>query len=99
MRYTNQKGFRDLEKFDLEIKNNETYMFDMFIFPEFRNNDTSKRVTETIFKHFRGLKIKKFYGFYFADNVGALWWHRAVLRANEIKEVRVNRLLFVEFVC
>ena len=96
--WTQDNKFNDLKKLNLTLKDNEAYLFDFFVFPEYRGTNTPKLITQETFNHLLSDGISKIYGFFFGDNIKALWWHRAVLKAKEIKRIKTHRLFFLEFI-
>lgn len=96
--WTQDNGFRDLRKLRLNLKGNEAYLFDLFVFPEHRGGNVPKSLAVETFNHLCSCGVNKFYGFYFSDNLRALWWHRAFLKAKEINKIKMQRFLFLEIV-
>lgn len=95
--YTQENSFADLVKIGLTLGRDEAYLFDLFVFPEHRGSDVTKKITAWTFQHLLSEGITKIYGFYFSDNLRSLWWHRAILKCKEIKRLRVHRLFFMEW--
>lgn len=66
----------DLKWFKMQLKENETYMFDMFV----KTGQRGSNVTNSLVNHaLNALKEKaklKVYGYYDSDNIPALWFHR-----------------------
>jgi hypothetical protein len=96
--WTQDNQFKDLKKLNLTLNDHEVYLFDFFVFPKYRGTNIPKMITQETFNHLASLGLKKIYGFYFGDNIKALWWHRAVLKAKEIRKVKTHRFLFFEFI-
>lgn len=95
--YCRDNSFSDLVKIGLRIGKEEAYLFDLFVFPEYRGSDVPQKITSGTFRHLMSEGIRKIYGFYFADNIRSLWWHRAVLKCREVKRIKAHRLLLLEW--
>lgn len=95
--WTMDKNFADLKKLGLALKDNEAYLFDLFVYPRYRGTAVPKIIATETFNHLVSRGIDKICGFYFKDNFKALWWHKATLKAREIKQVPTSRLFMVEF--
>lgn len=95
--WTLDKDFADLRKLGLTLKDREAYLFDLFVYPQYRGTSVPKIIATETFNHLVSRGINKILGFYFKDNIKALWWHRATLKAREIKRVPATRLFMVEF--
>lgn len=95
--WTVDNDFIDLKKLDLKLAGSEAYLFDFYVLPEYRGTDIPKQITIETFNYLTSKNINKIYGFYFSDNIKAMWWHRAFLKCSEIKRVKVHRFFFVEF--
>ena len=96
--WTFQNGFIDLEKLDVKLLDNDAYLFDLFVLPEHRGSAVPKMVAWETYNHLISLGIQRIYGFYFSDNIQALWWHRAVLKAKEIKKIKAHRFFIFEII-
>lgn len=94
---TQDNNFKDLRKLGIRLKDSEAYLFDLFVYPQYRGTDIPKMVARETFNHLVSKGVNKIYGFYFSDNIKALWWHRAILKCKEIKKVKIHRFLFFEF--
>lgn len=95
--WTFDNNFTDLKKLHITMNSNEAYLFDLFIYPQFRGTTVPKIIaTETYNYLVVSQGITKIYGFYFKDNLKALWWHRAYLKCREIKRVSTNRFILFD---
>ena len=97
IRWTEDKNFRDLLKFEMQLKPNEAYMFDFFLFPKYRGSSRINDISNFAMNHLKSIGKEKFYGFVFSDNVPALWWHRTVLRAHEYKKLKLSKFIILEW--
>jgi len=94
--WTYDNNFKDVKQLSIQLGADEAYLFDFFVFPEFRGTDIPKMITYETFNHLISKGINKIYGFYFTDNVKSLWWHKAFLKCKEIKRVKIHRILLFE---
>jgi len=98
IRWTMDNNFTDLQMLGIELEPDEAYMFDFFLFPECRGSSVVKDLPSAAISYLKKLGLSKFYGYYFSDNLQALWWHRAFLHADEIKKVKTHRFLSVNII-
>ncbi|GFO62925.1 GNAT family N-acetyltransferase [Geomonas paludis] len=70
----------------------EAYTFDMFVDPAHRGGNVAAALQNGMLHLLKKRGVTKAYGFFWADNVPALWVHRT-LRWRELKRVRATRLL------
>jgi len=98
IRWTNDKNFKDLQKFGIRLESNQAYMFDFFIFPEFRGSSVGKDITHFAFKNLKIEGISKYFGFFYSDNFPALWWHRTICKTKELKKIKTHKFLTLEIV-
>ena len=45
IRWTEDKNFQDLTKFGIDLKPDQAYMFDFFVFPEYRGSSVGKDIS------------------------------------------------------
>ena len=95
--WTQDNNFKDLKQLELTLKDDEVYMFDFFVFPEYRGTKIPKIITRESLNYLSSNGINKIYGFYFSDNIKAAWWHKSYLKCTEIKHVKIHKVLFFEF--
>ena len=79
-----------------QLKENEAYLFDLYVLPEYRGTSVPLEIAWETYEHLKRNKITKIYGFYYQDNIKALWWHRATLKAKEIKKLKVDKFIIFE---
>jgi len=98
IRWTRDNNFWDLKKFNIQMNPNEAYLFDFFIFPEFRGDSYVNDIPTAGIHQLQSRGVNKIYGFYFLDNRQALWWNRAILRVKEVKRLKSHRFLTLDIV-
>ena len=96
--WTHDNNFKDLKQIDIQLGADEMYLFDLYVLPEYRGTTIPKHLTYEVFNYLISTGVNKIYGFYFGDNIKALWWHRAFLKCREIKKKKLHRMLCIEFV-
>ena len=94
--WTFDKDFIDLKKLGIMMGDEEAYLFDLFVFQEFRGSDAPKMLTAEMQNQLSSRGIRKIYGFYFQDNIKALWWHKAFFKCQEITKVVNTRIFFLD---
>jgi GNAT superfamily N-acetyltransferase len=97
IRWTEDKNFQDLQKFGIKLEPDQAYMFDFFIFPEYRGSSAGKDISHYAILNLKNKGISKYFGYFFSDNFPALWWHRTVCKTTEYKKIKVHKLIAVEF--
>ncbi|QXE89463.1 GNAT family N-acetyltransferase [Geomonas subterranea] len=70
----------------------EAYTFDMFVDPAHRGGNLAAALQNGTLHLLRKRGITKAYGYFWADNLPALWVHRT-LRWRELQRVRASRVL------
>ncbi len=82
----------DLEWFRIQLKENEAYMFDMFINADHRG----KKITDLLLSHalstLRKKGKKRAYGYYDSANIPALWFHR-MHGYKELQKIRIQQFI------
>lgn len=81
---------KDLEWLGLSCPVTDVYSFDMFLNPKLRGQNLAAFFQGSFLKHLRDLGAEKAYGFYWLDNLPALWVHR-MLKWEEIKRLKIRR--------
>lgn len=66
----------DLSWLDIACAENEAYMFDMYVAPDFRGKVVTSFLLANALSHLKASGIQRVYGFYERDNLPALWTHR-----------------------
>jgi GNAT superfamily N-acetyltransferase len=97
IRWTEDKNFRDLKKFGIALKDNQAYMFDFFVFPEYRGSSAGKDITQYAIQYLKDKGIEKYYGYFYSDNFPALWWHRTVCKTREYKKLKTHKFIIIEY--
>jgi hypothetical protein len=98
IRWTTDKNFKDLQKFGIKLESGQAYMFDFFVFPEYRGGPAGKDISFFALNNLKKEGITKYFGFFYSDNFPALWWHRTICKTKEVKKVMVHKFLVLEFV-
>jgi GNAT superfamily N-acetyltransferase len=97
IRWTHDKNFQDLKKFGIELQDDQAYMFDFFIFPEYRGSSAGKDISHYTIQNLKNKGYSKYYGFFFADNFPALWWHRTICKTKEFKKIKTHKFVVFEY--
>ncbi|MBU5614222.1 GNAT family N-acetyltransferase [Geomonas azotofigens] len=79
----------------IECRCGEAYTFDMFVDPAHRGGNVAAALQNGALHLLKKRGITKAYGFFWADNLPALWVHRT-LRWRELDRVRATRLLLTK---
>lgn len=91
-------NFHDLKWLNLCLKENEAYMFDMFVSPEQREHHVNDFLVNRSLIALKQKGFKRIYGYYDSDNIPALWFHRKH-RYTELKKLNVKQTLLTKRVC
>jgi hypothetical protein len=84
----------DLQRFGFKTwKKSEVYTFDIFVAPSSRKNGVSAAFQNNAMLSLRSKGFTKAYGFYFADNLPAIFCTRMTNRWKELRVVNVSRFL------
>lgn len=82
----------DLQRFGFNTwKKSEVYTFDIFVAPSERKNGVSAAFQNNAMISLRSKGFTKAYGFYFADNLPAIFCTRMTNRWRELRVVHVSR--------
>lgn len=84
---------RDLEIFNIELKPDEAYAFDLFVLKQERGKDLTTSFMTSALREIRARGVNTVYGCYMAKNIPALWIHRLV-GYKELPRVKVRNLLW-----
>lgn len=76
----------------IRCQKNEVYTFDMYVNPESRGSNLAAALQNGALHKLRKKGFCKAYGFFWADNIPALWVHR-ILRWKELKKVKATRFI------
>lgn len=83
----------DCKWLQISCAEDQVYTFDMFLSPDERGNNLASLLQTSALKALRQKGFTKAYGYYWSDNVPALWVHR-MGKWREVKRLKVNRFLF-----
>jgi len=83
----------DIYWLGIKYTENDVYSFDMYIIPDERGNNLSIFLQKEALSSLYRKGYTRAYGFYWADNIPALWVNRT-LKWKELKILRLNRFLF-----
>lgn len=82
----------DLEMLGITALPKEVYAFDMYISPEHRGENLAAPFHRSLHDLLRLEGCDKIYGFYWDDNLPALWMHR-IMKFKELPKRQVTRFL------
>ena len=83
----------DLELLGVTLEDTDVYMFDMYLEPRERGRNASTEFMGSCLLELKQRGYKKAYGYYFNDNIPALWVHR-LLNWKELYQVVMQRTIF-----
>jgi GNAT superfamily N-acetyltransferase len=83
----------DEEWLNIRCLRGEVYSFDMYVNPAKRGFNLAAGLQNGALHELRKQDFNKAYGFFWADNIAALWVHRT-LRWQELDRVKATRLFF-----
>lgn len=86
----------DLKLLDIQINEKDAYAFDMYMNPAYRGKNLAVPFMRSLHSTLRNEGFQKVYGFYWDDNLPALWMHR-MLMFKELAKRRISRLFFIQF--
>ena len=84
----------DLRMLGIKCRKGQAYAFDMFLDPTYRGKNLAVPLQRHLHCSLKTDGIKKVYGFYWDDNIPALWMHR-MLKFTELPKRRVTRFFFL----
>ncbi|MGE5221158.1 MAG: GNAT family N-acetyltransferase [Omnitrophica WOR_2 bacterium] len=84
----------DLKMLSVRCLEHEAYAFDMLIDPTFRGKNLAAPLQRFLQQTLKAEGWRKVYGFYWDDNLPALWMHR-MLKFHELPKRRVSRFFFL----
>jgi GNAT superfamily N-acetyltransferase len=88
-----EQGHKDLGWLGIQCPTNTVYAFDMFLNPKLRGQNLAPFFQGSFLIYLRDQGAKLAYGYYWLDNLPALWVHRT-LKWDEVKRLKVTRCLF-----
>lgn len=87
-------ALKDLEILDIKLSAGEAYSFDMAIAPPYRGKNLATPLQRYLQASLKAEGCQKVYGYYWDDNIPALWMHR-MLKFKELPKRRVSRFFFL----
>jgi hypothetical protein len=84
----------DLKMLGIDCKEKEVYAFDMLIAPQYRGKNLAVPLQRFLHVSLKNEGFRKVYGFYWDDNLPALWMHR-MLKYKELPKRRISRFFFL----
>lgn len=92
---TSRVDHSDLKMMGVRCKEQEAYAFDILIDPNYRGKNLAVPLQRFLQQTLKAEGYRKVYGFYWDDNLPALWMHR-MLKFHELPKRRVSRFFFLE---
>lgn len=89
-RVDNKITHPDLQMLGIVCEQDEAYGLDMFITPEYRGKNLAVSLQRYLQTTLKLADYKKIYGYYWDDNIPAMWMHR-MLQFKELPKRRVSR--------
>jgi len=86
----------DLEMLGIVNEPSEVYAFDMLIDPQHRGKNLAVPLQRNLHITMKSEGYKNLYGYYWNDNIPAMWMHR-MLKFKELPKRRVSRIFFVKW--
>jgi hypothetical protein len=83
----------DLRMLGIHCKEKEAYAFDMLIAPQYRGKNFAVPLQRFLHFTLKTEGFRKVYGFYWDDNLPALWMHR-MLKYKELPKRSLSRFFF-----
>lgn len=83
----------DLGMLGITCGKNDAYAFDMYISPEHRHENIAGPFHRSLHNHLKAEGCHRIYGYYWDDNLSALWMHR-IIRFRELPKRQITRFLF-----
>lgn len=84
----------DLQMLGIVCGTGDAYAFDMFISPAYRGRNLAVPLQKTLQSVLKMEGCQRVYGYYWEDNLPALWMHR-MLKFKELPKRRVSRFFFL----
>jgi hypothetical protein len=85
----------DLDMLGIQPKEREVYAFDMLIDPSFRGKNLAVPIQRSLQLALTAEGYTRFYGFYWQDNIPAMWMHRS-LKFKELPKRWVSRFFAIK---
>lgn len=83
----------DLKMLGIHLVDKQAYAFDMLINPSYRGKNLAVMLHKHLHQILRNEGFTKVYGYYWDDNLPALWMHR-MLRFHELPKKSISRAFF-----
>jgi GNAT superfamily N-acetyltransferase len=84
----------DLKMLGIICKEEDAYAFDMFIAPVYRGKNLAVPIQKSLHATLKMEGCQRVYGYYWNDNLPALWTHR-ILKYKELPKRSVSRFFFI----
>ncbi len=84
----------DLKMLGINCKEREVYAFDMLIASHYRGKNFAVPLQRFLHSSLKNEEFRKVYGFYWNDNLPALWMHR-MLKYKELPKRNLSRFFFL----
>ena len=84
----------DIHWLGIKWSQDYVYSFDIFVVPDERGDNLSAALLNSAMYSLRDKGYLKAYGYYWADNIPAVWNSRVINKWKELNTLRVNRFLF-----
>lgn len=94
--YSDYPEHPDCKWLGLKCSEKDIYGFDMFLLPTERGNNLAVFLQNRSLLSLRDKGYKKAYGYFWSDNIPALWAHR-MQKWNEINKVKKSRFLILKY--
>ncbi len=88
------RSLKDLDMLDLKLSPGDVYAFDMVIAPAYRGMNLAKPLQRYLHASLKAERCQKVYGYFWDDNIPALWMHR-MLKYKELPKRSVSRFFFL----
>jgi len=85
----------DLKMLGIICEKDDAYAFDMFVAPGYRGKNLAVPLMKLLHATLKMEGCARVYGYYWNDNIPALWMHR-ILRFKELPKRRISRFFFLE---
>lgn len=84
----------DLKMLGIACEEGDAYAFDMLIAPKYRGKNLAVPLQKSLQATLKKEGCQRVYGFYWDDNLPALWMHR-MLKFKELPKKRISRFFFL----
>jgi hypothetical protein len=87
----------DITLLQLKWDRTYAYSFDTFLDPENRGNNVAKALLNNSLYAMAIEGYRKVYGYYWHDNLPAIWNAKVIIKFKEIRTIEISRFLFLRF--